>query len=213
MSEKYSAHTALVVIDVQNDFLPGGALAVPRGDEVVPIINRAARAFERVVLTQDWHPAHHISFASTHGAAPFSSKQLPYGDQTLWPTHCVQQTEGAALAPKLHIPHAQLVIRKGWHQSVDSYSAFTEADRTTTTGLAAYLRAHGVQQVVLVGLALDYCVADSAIDARAAGFECVVLEDACRAIDLNGSLEKAWQEMLHAGVVRSATDEWIKNSA
>lgn len=193
----------LLVIDVQNDFMPGGALAVPNGDEVVPVINRLARAFGHVVLTQDWHPAAHVSFAANHaGAQPFQTLALPYGEQVLWPVHCVQDTPGAALHAGLDVPHARLVIRKGHHAGVDSYSAFMEADRTTRTGLAGYLREHGVRRVFCAGLATDYCVAWSALDARAAGFEAAVVEDACRAIDLQGSLARAWQDLGTAGVAR-----------
>ncbi|WP_354684089.1 bifunctional nicotinamidase/pyrazinamidase [Cupriavidus necator] len=193
----------LLVIDVQNDFMPGGALAVPNGDEVVPVINRLARAFGHVVLTQDWHPASHVSFAANHaGTQPFQTLTLPYGEQVLWPVHCVQDTPGAALHAGLHVPHARLLLRKGHHADVDSYSAFLEADRTTRTGLAGYLREHGVQRVFCAGVATDYCVAWSALDARAAGFEAAVIEDACRAIDLHGSLAKAWQDLGAAGVAR-----------
>lgn len=203
----YGAQDCLLVIDVQNDFMPGGALAVPRGDEVVPIINRLAPAFEHVVLTQDWHPAGHVSFATSHvGTAPFQTMMLPYGEQVLWPDHCVQGTPGAALHADLRIPHARMVIRKGHHANVDSYSALMEADRTTKTGLAGYLREQGVRRVVCVGLATDYCVAWTALDARAAGFEAVVVEDACRAIDLNGSLDRAWRELAAAGVRRATAD-------
>jgi len=210
----YGAQDCLLVIDVQYDFMPGGALAVPRGDEVVPVINRLAQAFEHVVLTQDWHPAGHVSFATSHaGAAPFQTIMLPYGEQVLWPDHCVQETRGAALHADLRIPHARMVLRKGHHPSVDSYSAFLEADRTTRTGLAGYLREHGVRRVVCVGLATDYCVAWSALDARAAGFEAVVVEDACRAIDLNGSLELAWRELAEAGVRRATSDELLSGAS
>ncbi|TWG80278.1 nicotinamidase/pyrazinamidase [Cupriavidus gilardii J11] len=203
MTRRYGKQDCLLVIDVQNDFLPGGALAVPRGDEVVPVINRLAPAFDHVVLTQDWHPADHVSFAANHaGAAPFQTLALPYGEQVLWPAHCVQGEAGAQLHPDLAIPHARLLIRKGHQRDVDSYSAFVEADRTTPTGLAGYLREHGVRRVVCVGLATDYCVAWSALDARAAGFDAVVVEDACRAIDLNGSLTAAWERMSAAGVAR-----------
>ncbi|WP_454763794.1 bifunctional nicotinamidase/pyrazinamidase [Cupriavidus campinensis] len=199
----YGAQDCLLVIDVQNDFMPGGALAVPHGDEVVPVINRLAQGFGHVVLTQDWHPAGHASFASSHaGCAPFQTATLPYGEQVLWPDHCVQDTPGAALHADLRVPHARLVIRKGHHADVDSYSAFMEADRATRTGLAGYLREHGVKRVFCAGLATDYCVAWSALDARAAGFEAVMVEDACRAIDLNGSLARAWQDLAAAGVAR-----------
>lgn len=202
----YGPEDCLLVIDVQNDFMPGGALAVPHGDEVVPVINGLAHSFAHVVLTQDWHPADHISFAANHaGTQPFQSIDLPYGPQVLWPVHCVQGTEGAALHAGLDVPHARLLIRKGHHRSVDSYSAFLEADRATRTGLAGYLREHGVKRVFCVGLATDYCVAWSALDARAAGFEAAVVEDACRAIDLEGSLAKAWQALGAAGVRRLAS--------
>ncbi|PZX24145.1 nicotinamidase/pyrazinamidase [Cupriavidus phytorum] len=201
----------LLVIDVQNDFMPGGALAVPNGDEVVPVINRLARAFGHVVLTQDWHPAAHVSFAASHaGTQPFQMLTLPYGEQVLWPVHCVQDTPGAALHAGLHVPHARLVIRKGHHAGVDSYSAFMEADRTTRTGLAGYLREHGVRRVFCAGLATDYCVAWSALDARAAGFEAAVVEDACRAIDLQGSLAQAWQDLGAASVARVMSAELLK---
>lgn len=203
MNTTIGAGDCLLVIDVQNDFMPGGALAVPHGDAVVPVINRLARAFGHVVLTQDWHPAGHVSFAASHaGTQPFQSITLPYGPQVLWPVHCVQATPGAALHAGLDVPHARLVIRKGHHAGVDSYSAFLEADRATRTGLAGYLREHGVKRVFCAGLATDYCVAWSALDARAAGFEAAVIEDACRAIDLEGSLDKAWQDLAAAGVAR-----------
>jgi nicotinamidase/pyrazinamidase len=197
------ADEVLLAVDVQNDFMPGGALAVARGDEIVPVVNRLASGFSHVVLTQDWHPRGHISFAASHaGRAPFETTTLAYGEQVLWPTHCVQDTEGAALHRDLHVPHARLVIRKGHHANVDSYSAFVEADRETTTGLAGYLRDVGVTHVYLCGLATDYCVAWSALDARRAGFAVSVIEDACRAIDLGGSLAKAWEDMTAAGVGR-----------
>jgi len=197
------ADEVLLVVDVQNDFMPEGALAVPNGDEVVPVINRLAREFSHVVLTQDWHPKEHISFAGHHaGRAPFETIALPYGEQVLWPTHCVQGTEGAALHRDLDVPHARLVIRKGHHVNVDSYSAFMEADRTTPTGLAGYLHDTGVKRVFCCGLATDYCVAWSALDARSAGFEVAVIDDACRAIDLDGSLARAWDEMKAAGIAR-----------
>ena len=201
----------LLVIDVQNDFMPGGALAVPHGDEVVPVVNRLAHLFPHVVLTQDWHPADHVSFAANHaGAEPFQMLALPYGQQVLWPVHCVQGTPGAAFHAGLDVPHARLVIRKGHHAGVDSYSAFLEADRSTRTGLAGYLREHGVKRVFLAGLATDYCVAWSALDARAVGFEAVVIEDACRAIDLNGSLAQAWQDLAAAGVERIQSAELLQ---
>ena len=193
----------LIVVDVQNGFMPGGGLPVQRGDEVVPVINTLAKNFANVVLTQDWHPAGHASFASSHaGKNPYDVINLAYGDQVLWPDHCVQDTHDAALHADLHIPHAQLIIRKGFHSGVDSYSAFQEADRTTSTGLAAYLRARGLSQVHVCGLATDFCVAWTALDARAAGFSVTVHETASRAIDLNGSLAQAWQRMLAAGIAR-----------
>lgn len=195
---------ALLVIDVQNDFLRGGALAVPRGDEVVPVINRLARRFANVVLTQDWHPRAHISFASSHaGRKPFDRIRLRYGTQVLWPDHCVQASVGAAFAPRLDIAHAQLVVRKGYHARTDSYSAFLEADRKTRTGLDGFLDSRGIRRVFLAGLATDYCVAWSAIDARQFGFTAIIIEDACRAIDVDGSLARAWQDMRRAGVKRS----------
>ncbi|MDR9128643.1 Nicotinamidase [Burkholderia multivorans] len=197
----------LLVIDVQYDFMPGGALAVADGDAVVPVINALAQRFERVVITQDWHPREHVSFAANHpDGEPFSTIALPYGEQVLWPVHCVQDTEGAALHRDLDLPHAQLVIRKGCDARVDSCSAFVEADRTTRTGLAGYLREIGAKRVWCCGLATDYCVAWSALDARAAGFDAAVIDDACRAIDLNGSLAQAWQQMQAAGVARVTSD-------
>ncbi|MDN7863773.1 bifunctional nicotinamidase/pyrazinamidase [Burkholderia multivorans] len=197
----------LLVIDVQYDFMPGGALAVADGDAVVPVINALAQRFERVVITQDWHPREHVSFAANHpDGEPFSTIALPYGEQVLWPVHCVQDTEGAALHRDLDLPHAQLVIRKGCDAHVDSYSAFVEADRTTRTGLAGYLCEIGAKRVWCCGLATDYCVAWSALDARAAGFDAAVIDDACRAIDLNGSLAQAWQQMQAAGVARVTSD-------
>ena len=174
------------------------------GDQVVPVINRIAPLFANVILTQDWHPADHVSFAANHpGRKPYELIELPYGPQVLWPTHCVQGTHDAALHAGLQATHAQLVLRKGANPQVDSYSAFLEGDRRTTTGLAAYLKARDIQRLYLCGLATDYCVAWSALDARAAGFETWVVEDACRAIDLDGSLAKAWAEMEAAGVKRT----------
>ena len=183
--------------------MPGGALAVAKGDEVVPVINRLAARFANVVLTQDWHPADHISFASSHGGRkPFETTRLAYGDQVLWPPHCVQGSPGAELHASLKIPQAQLVIRKGHHREIDSYSAFMEADRETTTGLAGYLNERRLNELYVCGLATDFCVAWTALDGRAAGFEVSVIEDACRAIDLQGSCAKAWQEMQRTGVRR-----------
>lgn len=199
----------LLAVDLQNDFMPDGALAVPAGDEVVPVINALARRFANVVLTQDWHPAHHISFASSHaGRQPFERIRLPYGDQILWPDHCVQGTSGAALHTDVAIPHAQLIVRKGYHARVDSYSAFVEADGKHSTGLAGYLRERGIGRVLLCGLATDFCVAWSAVDGRKAGFAIVVIEDACRAIDTGGSLAAAWRNMLAAGVERAVAAEF-----
>ncbi|MBU6487555.1 MAG: bifunctional nicotinamidase/pyrazinamidase [Burkholderiales bacterium] len=198
----------LLVVDVQNDFMPGGALAVPRGDEIVPIVNRLATGFEHVVLTQDWHPRDHVSFAANHdGRRPFETIALAYGEQVLWPVHCVQGTPGAAFHAQLDVPHARLVIRKGYRRAIDSYSAFVEADRRTPTGLAGYLREVGVKRVWCCGLATDYCVAWSALDARAAGFHVVLIEDACRAIDLDGSLERALRQLSEAGVVRMNAEQ------
>ena len=197
------ATDCLLVVDLQNDFMPAGALAVPGGDEVVPFVNRIARDFAVVVLTQDWHPPGHASFASSHpGRKPYEKIRLPYGEQILWPDHCVQGTSGAAFHRDLDIPHAQLVIRKGHHRKVDSYSAFLEADRKTKTGLDGYLKSRGVKRVYCAGLATDFCVAWSTMDARRFGLQAVVIEDACRAIDTGGSLAAAWQGMKRAGVRR-----------
>jgi nicotinamidase/pyrazinamidase len=193
----------LVVIDVQNCFVPGGSLAVKGGDEVVPIINSLAAGFRHVLLTQDWHTADHVSFASQHpGKKPFDVIDLPYGKQVLWPDHCVQGTDGAALVKGLAIPHAELILRKGFRSRVDSYSAFYEADGKTPTGLTGYLRQRGLKRVFLCGLATDFCVAWSALDARKDGFEVLVIEDATRAIDTNGSLAAAWEKMKAAKVKR-----------
>lgn len=196
-----SPRTALLVIDVQNDFIPGGQLAVPEGDLIVPLINRLAGQFTQVVIAQDWHPAGHASFASSHpGRQPYDVIQLPYGEQTLWPDHCIQGSRGAEFHSGLDLPHAQLIIRKGCNPDIDSYSAFLEADRVTTTGLAGYLKERGIDTVYMVGLALDFCVMFSALDSRAAGFNTFVVLDACRAIDLNGSLASAIERMQVAGV-------------
>jgi nicotinamidase/pyrazinamidase len=202
-SIKIDDASALLVIDVQNCFLPGGSLAVKDGDQVVPVINRLAKGFSNVVMTQDWHTAGHVSFASSHsGKKPFETVDLAYGKQVLWPDHCVQGTDGASLSKDLSIPHAELIIRKGHHKDVDSYSAFTEADGKTTTGLAAWLMARRLQRLFIAGLATDFCVAWTAMDARKAGFEAYVVEDACRGIDTQGSLAKAWADMENAGVKR-----------
>lgn len=194
---------ALIVVDVQNCFMPGGSLAVSNGDQIVPLINTLAQRFDNVVLTQDWHTPGHVSFASSHaGRKPFDTVELPYGKQILWPEHCVQGTDGAQLAKGLSIPHAQLVIRKGFNPKVDSYSAFIEADGKTLTGLDGYLKARGIKAVYLCGLATDFCVAWTALDARKLGFDAAVIEDACRGIDTQGSLAKAWAQMTAAGVQR-----------
>lgn len=193
----------LLVIDVQNDFCANGALAVPDGDAVVPVINRLARRFEHIALTQDWHPSGHSSFATTHpGKAPFEVIAMPYGQQTLWPDHCIQGTPGAGFHPQLDLPRAELVIRKGFRSGIDSYSAFHENDRRTPTGLAGYLRERGFRRVFLVGLATDFCVFYSAVDARQLGFDVVLIESACRGIDLSGSMDAAWGGMADAGVLR-----------
>ena len=192
----------LIVTDPQRDFCPGGALAVPEGDAIMPAINRLARRFAHVVITQDWHPPGHMSFASVYpGKHRFETIEVGYGPQTLWPDHCVQNTPGAAFHPALDIPHAELVIRKGYHRGIDSYSAFRENDRKTPTGLAGYLRERGLDHITLCGLATDYCVLYSALDARAAGFTVELAADACRGIDLDGSLARALQAMAEAGVV------------
>ncbi|HEX2442083.1 MAG TPA: nicotinamidase [Methylomirabilota bacterium] len=197
------AEDVLLVVDVQNCFVPGGTLPVAGGHEVVPLINRLARAFAHVVLTQDWHTPRHISFASSHpGTQPFQTTTLPYGTQVLWPDHAVQGTADADLHPALSIPRAELIIRKGYRQHIDSYSAFCEADGKTTTGLTGYLRERGLRHVFLVGLATDFCVAWSALDARKSGFSATVIEDATRAIDTEDSLAKAWAAMTAAGVQR-----------
>ena len=192
-----------LVVDVQNCFVPGGTLPVKEGDQVVPVINRLAPMFDHVVLTQDWHTPGHVSFASSHpGKKPFETTQLSYGTQVLWPDHCVQGTPDADLHPGLKIPHAELIIRKGYRKGVDSYSAFFEADGKTPTGLVGYLRERGLQRVFVAGLATDFCVAWSAIDARKAGFTALVIEDACRGIDAGGSMAKAWSDMQGIGVQR-----------
>ena len=197
----------LLVVDIQNDFLPGGTLAVPDGGAVVPVINALAPRFTHTALTQDWHCAGHLSFASSHpGRAAFETIELPYGAQVLWPDHCVQGTSGAEFSAALRIPQAEFVVRKGYRREIDSYSAFCEADRVTPTGLTGYLRERGFTRVFLAGLATDFCVAYSAVDARAAGFAVVVIEDACRAIDVGGSLAAAWRRMNEAGVKRVASD-------
>jgi len=192
---------ALVVVDVQNDFCPGGALAVPEGDAIVPAINRLARRFAHVILTQDWHPPGHSSFASAHpGKRPFDTVDLPYGGQILWPDHCVQGTAGAAFHPALDIAQAELILRKGFRRGIDSYSAFRENDRKTPTGLAAYLRERGLERLTLCGLATDFCVQYSALDAREAGFAVSLATEACRGIDVDGSIAGAMRAMAAAGI-------------
>jgi len=194
-------HDVLIVVDVQNDFCPGGALAVPRGDEVIAPIHRIAPHFQHIVLTQDWHTPDHASFASSHpGKRDFDSVDLAHGSQTLWPDHCVQGTRGAEFHPDLNLSRAELILRKGFRSHIDSYSAFFENDRTTPTGLAGYLRERGLSRVFLAGLAYDYCVGFSALDARRLGLQAFVLRDACRAIDLNGSVAAIEAEFAKAGV-------------
>jgi nicotinamidase/pyrazinamidase len=198
---RISSQDVLLVVDVQNDFCPGGALAVAGGDSVIPVIHRIAGRFEHIVLTQDWHPSGHRSFASAHaGKKPFEQVQLSYGEQTLWPEHCMQQTPGAEFHPALSLPQAELILRKGFRPEIDSYSAFFENDRTTPTGLAGYLRERGLTRVFIAGLAYDYCVGYSALDARRLGFPVVVIRDACRAIDLNGSVEIIEKQFAESGV-------------
>jgi nicotinamidase/pyrazinamidase len=191
----------LVIVDVQNDFCPGGALAVPQGDRIVPAVNRLAAEFVHVVLTQDWHPPGHASFASSHpGKQPFDTVQVSYGEQILWPDHCVQGTRGADFHPDLDVPHAELVLRKGFRTAIDSYSAFFENDRRTPTGLVAYLKERRFERITLCGLATDFCVFYSALDGRQAGFEVTVATAACRGIDMDGSLAIAMRSMKEAGV-------------
>ena len=200
--QRPSQQDALLVVDVQNDFCPGGALAVPGGDEIVPGVNRLAHEFAHVILTQGWHPPAHSSFASAHpGHDPFEVVEVSYGSQILWPDHCVQGSTGAAFHPGLDVPHAELVLRKGYHLTIDSYSAFRENDRKTATGLASYLRERGFERVTICGLATDFCVGYSALDAVAAGFATSVILEACRGIDRDGSIARALDEMRAAGVV------------
>ena len=197
------AKSALIVVDVQNCFVTGGTLPVKDGEAVVPIINKLAAGFQNIVVTQDWHTAGHASFASSHqGKKPFETTKLAYGTQVLWPDHCVQGTDDAALHKDLKLPTAQIIIRKGFHKEMDSYSAFDEADHKTATGLAGYLKARGIKTLYITGLATDFCVAWTAMDARKAGFDVYVIEDATRAIDLNGSLAAAWKQMTAKGVKR-----------
>jgi len=198
---KTNLHDVLIVIDVQNDFCPGGALAVADGDAVIPVIHRIAPLFEHIILTQDWHTPDHQSFASAHpGRRPFEQVRVSYGDQTLWPDHCVQGSRGAEFHPSLHLPQAELILRKGFRREIDSYSAFFENDRATATGLASYLRERGLTRVFLAGLAYDYCVGYSALDARRLGLPAVIVRDACRPIGLGGSVQKIEAEFVSAGV-------------
>ena len=198
---KQSDREVLLIVDVQNDFCPGGALAVPHGDEVVPLVNRLAARFAHVIITQDWHPTGHLSFASSHpGRKPYQTIEVAYGAQILWPDHCVQGTMGAQLHDDLQIPHAQLVLRKGYHGEIDSYSAFYENDRATHTGLAGYLRERGLRRVFIAGLAFDFCVRFSAEDAKREGFEAAVIENACRGIDIDRSVLATRQALAALGI-------------
>ncbi len=197
---------ALLVIDLQNDFCPGGHLPVEHGDQIVPLINRLGRRFSHVLLTQDWHPAGHISFASAHpGRDPQDTITTPYGPQTLWPDHCLQDSDGAALHPGLDLPHAELILRKGFRPNIDSYSAFRENDHQTPTGLAGYLRERSLQRLFLAGLAYDFCVRFSALDGAALGFECLVLEDACRPVAVKNSVEATKQSFADHNIPRLQT--------
>lgn len=199
---------ALIVVDVQNDFCPGGALAVPEGDAVVPVINRLLPHFDCVVQTQDWHPADHASFASSHeGCDPFDTVEVTYGEQVLWPDHCVQGSEGAAFHPELETRPTQLIVRKGFRRTIDSYSAFRENDQETTTGLAGYLRERGVEELVVTGLATDYCVKWTVLDGLREGYRVQVVSDAVRGIE-EQTVEQAWKEMEEAGARIVTSDEW-----
>ena len=210
MTTPLHADDALIVVDIQYDFLPGGSLAVAGGDEIIEPINALSRRFRNVIQTQDWHPAGHISFASSHeGMAPFQIVELPYGPQVLWPDHCVIGTKGAEFSVALDIPHVQTIIRKGYRETIDSYSGFKENDHSTQTGLAGYLRERGLKRLFICGLATDFCVAWTAEDGLAAGFETVVIEDATRAIDTAGSLEAAWKRMNEMGVKRAQISDFL----
>lgn len=207
-------NTALIVVDVQNGFTPGGSLAVAHADQIIPNINQLAQCFDNIVITQDWHPENHVSFAENHPTQqPFETIKLDYGTQVLWPAHCVQGTPDAELHPELNLPTAQLIIRKGFHVQIDSYSAFMEADQKTSTGLAGYLKERGIDTLFIVGIATDFCVAWTAIDACKLGFKAYVISDATKGIDLNGSLQHAWQEMLAAGVKRILVKDIIQQQA
>jgi nicotinamidase/pyrazinamidase len=203
---------ALLVIDVQNDFMPGGALAVEDGDAIVPLINTLAKKFDHVILTQDWHPPQHISFASTHNKQHYETIQAPYGPQTLWPEHVLQHTEGAAFHPALHIPHAELILRKGFRRHIDSYSAFLENDHCTPTGLAGYLRERNLHRLFLCGLAYDFCVRYSAIDGKALGFEIIVIEDATRPVNLPNSVAETNAAFAKAGVLTITSSDIASQS-
>lgn len=206
-------NAALIVVDVQNGFTPGGNLAVANADEIIPNINEIATYFENIIITQDWHPEDHISFAQNHANKnPFDTVELDYGTQVLWPSHCLQGTHDAELHPNLKLPTAQLIIRKGFHRHIDSYSAFMEADHKTTTGLSGYLKERAIDTVFVVGIATDFCVAWTAIDAVTLGFKTFVIADATKGIDLNGSLQQAWQDMLEAGVHRINMKDLIQQA-
>jgi nicotinamidase/pyrazinamidase len=210
MAMTLHADDALVVVDIQYDFLPGGSLAVAGGNEIIEPINALAERFRNVIQTQDWHPAGHISFASSHeGMEPFQVVELPYGPQVLWPDHCVIGTKGAEFSVALDIPHVQTIIRKGYRETIDSYSGFKENDHRTQTGLAGYLRERELKRLFICGLATDFCVAWTAEDGIAAGFETVVIEDATRAIDTGGSLEAAWKRMTELGVGRAQIADFL----
>jgi nicotinamidase/pyrazinamidase len=210
MTETPPENSLLLIIDVQNDFCSGGGLPVPGGEEIVPLINRLNSAFSSTILTQDWHPPGHSSFASSHqGASAYALIEAPYGPQVLWPDHCIQGTDGADFHSELDSKNADLIVRKGFRPAIDSYSAFQENDRQTSTGLGGYLRDRGIEHVTLCGLALDFCVKWSAMDAVANGFRATVLTDACRAIDLEGSKAAANSEMAAAGITLATTDDVI----
>lgn len=202
-------HDALLIIDVQNDFMPGGALAIADGDAIVPLINSVAKKFDHVILTQDWHPPQHISFATTHQKQPYETIEAHYGPQTLWPEHVLQHTEGAAFHPVLHIPHAELILRKGFRRHIDSYSAFLENDHTTPTGLAGYLRERNLSRLFLCGLAYDFCVRYSALDGKALNFETIVIEDASRPVDLPGSVSATNAVLAQANIPRIQSAELL----
>ncbi len=201
---------ALLIVDVQNDFCPGGALEVPNGDEVVPVINKLSEEFDTVIQTQDWHPEGHSSFASSHdGKSPFETTEMPYGEQVLWPDHCVQGSQGAAFHPDLNTEPSQLIVRKGFRPEIDSYSAFFENDDKTTTGLTGYLRARNIDTLYTVGLATDFCVKWSVVDGRKEGFDVFVVEDAVKGIDIEGSVDQAWAEMTEAGAKKISSDKLL----